>query len=317
MDSDKLQVGIIGVGIAAMTWHVPELLNTGRAEIAAICRRSPERLALAREHIGVDRAYTDWRELLEQGDLDAVYVGTPHDLHAEPTIAALQRGLHVLVDKPMALIAADAWAMVAAARAADRVLTVTYGQRLRGLWQAAKQALTAGRIGTVRQVSLTFVADRSFYWEDKTFPEHVRNYYRNQSGMPEAFFDWDLAGNWRVDPGRRGGGMFADPGTHFVDRALWLAGAPATQVAALSEPGDGPVERVMAVQARLANGVLLSLVSADVAPGGGGGKSVLIAIGEEGILTVDWDGSLWIERDGSRERVDTDIPNIPLYAAFV
>jgi predicted dehydrogenase len=317
MAENPLRVGIIGVGIAAVTWRIPGLLRTGRAEIAAICRRSPDKLAIAQEHLGVEKAYTDWRELLEQADLDAVYVGTPHDRHVGPTVAALQRGLHVLVDKPMALTSVDAWSMVEAARQAGRVLTVTYNMRLNGTWRSVKRALTDGRIGAVRQVHMTFAADRRFYWQDKIFPKVVRNYYQNTSGMPEAFFDWNLEGDWRVDPDRRGGGVCADPGTHNVDLALWFGDAPPVEVAALSAPSGEPIERFMNVQARLANDVLLSVVSADVAPGGVTGQKALAVVGEEAILAVDLDGSLKIQRNGQLEELDDRVPTADLHQAYV
>ena len=95
--------------------HVPDLRKTGRAEVAAIARRNPERLARMQETLQVDRAFTDWRQMLDQADLDAVIVCTPHDAHTEPTLAALARGLHVLVEKPMALRSLDARAMIEAA----------------------------------------------------------------------------------------------------------------------------------------------------------------------------------------------------------
>src|SRR5258708_18011092 len=120
----KLRVGIIGVGLWAVVSHIPDLRKTGRAEVMAIARRNPERLAMAKEAPTVDAAYTDWREMLDRETLDAVIVCTPHNAHLEPTVAALERGLHVLVEKPIALMARDAWAMIQAAERANRVLMV-------------------------------------------------------------------------------------------------------------------------------------------------------------------------------------------------
>src|SRR5438034_6458493 len=118
MATNKLRVGIIGIGWFAALSHVPNLRKTGQAEVVAICRRNPERLALAKEALNIDEAYTDWREMLNEAALDAVVVSTPHHLHVEPTIAALECGLHVLVEKPIALTSKDAWAMVNAAEKA-------------------------------------------------------------------------------------------------------------------------------------------------------------------------------------------------------
>src|SRR5687768_2779234 len=111
MASEKLRVGIIGIGTYAAWYHVPSLRATGRVEVVACARRNPERLALAQQGLQIKHAYTDWRQMLEAVHLDAVVVSTPHNAHVEPTLAALEHGLHVLVDKPMALTSHEAWTM--------------------------------------------------------------------------------------------------------------------------------------------------------------------------------------------------------------
>jgi predicted dehydrogenase len=134
MLSDELRVGTIGMGWNAAFSHVPALRDTGRAEVVAISRRNPERLALAQEELGIAEAYTDWRKMLDQAELDAVVVSTPNYLHTEHTLAALQQGLHVLVEKPMALTSQDACAMVKAAERVGRALIVGYNARGMGSW---------------------------------------------------------------------------------------------------------------------------------------------------------------------------------------
>ena len=96
MSDGKLRVGIIGMGVYAAFAHVPQLKAIAQVEVAAISRRNPERLAMAQAAFDVPKAYTDWREMLEQEPLDAVVVSTPHDMHYEPTMVALRQGLHVL-----------------------------------------------------------------------------------------------------------------------------------------------------------------------------------------------------------------------------
>ena len=150
---DKLRIGIIGIGSYALTRHVPELQSTDQVDIVAISRRNTQALADAKQILGVEHAYTDWRELIDHSGLDAVLVTTAHHAHEEPTIAALQHGLHVLVEKPMALTSAEAWSMVAAADQAERLLMVGYTRRTRGCWRAAKHALQEEAIGTVRHVN--------------------------------------------------------------------------------------------------------------------------------------------------------------------
>src|SRR5690348_9900826 len=120
----KLRIGIIGIGFWSMLVHVPALRRSGRAALVSISRRTPDRLELAKESLGVSHAYTDWQDLIDQNDLDAVIVSTAHSAHADPVIAALEKGLHVLVEKPMAVTSTEAWKMVHAAKQANRVLMV-------------------------------------------------------------------------------------------------------------------------------------------------------------------------------------------------
>ena len=108
MTNQKLRIGVIGIGWYAGATLIPSLRETGRAEIVAIARRNPDRLAQAQAELQIPAVFTDWREMLDKTKLDAVVVSTPPNTHAEPTVAALERGLHVFVEKPIALTAADA-----------------------------------------------------------------------------------------------------------------------------------------------------------------------------------------------------------------
>jgi predicted dehydrogenase len=162
MSDQKLRIGVIGIGWYAGTALIPRLRETGRAEIVAIARRNAERLAQAQAELQIPAAFTDWREMLDKTELDAVVVSTPPNAHAEPTVAALERGLHVFVEKPIALIPADAQRMQAAAVAAERTLMVGYNARGMGSWRTIAQLLNEGAIGTLRQVSVTACVDMRF-----------------------------------------------------------------------------------------------------------------------------------------------------------
>jgi predicted dehydrogenase len=316
MPNDKLRVGIIGIGLYALMDHVPNFRKTGRAEIVAISRRNPQKLALAKEALGVNEAYTDWREMLDRSRLDAVVVSTPHNAHTEPTLAALQRGLHVLLEKPMCLTSKDAWAMVDAAERASRVLMVGYPNRCLGLWRTVRRTLEEGSIGQVRQVNLAFSSYRRWFWEAEALPEELQGLAEKLTGMPAEFFDDWL--NWHRNPAEMGGGMFADIGTHVADLMLWLAGAPPTEVVAFSESAGLSVECFLNIQARLANGVLLSMTSADVVSKDlVGSQQRLVIVGELGMLIDDPEGGVWISRDGARRRVEAEIPDTTKADAFV
>ena len=90
MAAQPIRLGIIGIGNYSVGVHVPGLRRTGKAEIIAIARRNPRLLELAGKELGVEKTYTDWQELIDQSDLDAVVVSTPNRMHSECTIASLE-----------------------------------------------------------------------------------------------------------------------------------------------------------------------------------------------------------------------------------
>ncbi|MGC9348939.1 MAG: Gfo/Idh/MocA family protein [Anaerolineae bacterium] len=316
MSETKLNVGIIGIGFWALTRHAPRLQTIPDAELVAIARRNPEALADAKQALGGEvQAYTDWRQLLDHPGLDAVIGSTPHHVRAQPTLAALDRGLHVLVEKPMALESEDAWAMVEAAEEADRVLMVGYNMRCAGPWRAAAQALKDGALGTVRQISMVAHTNFRWIWDLEDIPEDFHKMF----GVPESFLGETMEGYWRRDPTKMGGGEFADSGSHFVDLALWLGGAPANEVMALGASAGLPVETHLGIQAHLANDVLVSLSCADGVPAG---PHQLTVHGDLGTMTAEQaemhgKPEITFHTTEGREKLNVDIADTTPTAAFV
>ena len=315
MIDNKIQIGIIGIGMYAVNAHVPALRATEKAEILAISRRSEKALASAKETVGVDHAFTDWRELLEVPGLDAVLVATAHHVHTEPTLAAIEKGLPELVEKPIALTSSDAWSIVEAAQRANTLLAVGYNRRSAAVWRATKDAVEGGRVGTVRHVNVVFSLDLKMIWEDELMPDWMMN------GVPEGFFgDGRFEGWWRRNPDEMGGGTFADSGNHIVDLVLWLGGAPAVTVSALTQNAGLPVERIATVQARLANDVLISVSMVDGVPAKGGQLTIL---GDDGKLSAswkDWDSDTEVfldDGDGDAEPLVVDYEDSNTSAEFV
>ena len=123
-----LRFGIIGAGSIA-AYHVNGLRSAGGAEVVAIATRSQDTAQQAATALTIAHACSDWRALLERKDLDAVIVATPDETHRKIACAALAAGLHVLVQKPMALTIADCSAMIAAAQGAPGLLGVSFMHR--------------------------------------------------------------------------------------------------------------------------------------------------------------------------------------------
>jgi predicted dehydrogenase len=120
-----IRVGVVGGGLVAQAMHIPNLVAlTDRFQLAALAEPSETvRTALGRRYV-ISGLHTDYRALIEAGGLDAVVVASPAGTHAEVTLAALDAGLHVFVEKPMCITLADADAIVAARDQANRIVQV-------------------------------------------------------------------------------------------------------------------------------------------------------------------------------------------------
>lgn len=108
----KVQIGIIGTGWWAVENHIPVLQSRDDVEIVAICRLGREELDRAKSQFGISFGTEDYLELLALNNLNAVVVSSPHHLHFEHSYAALNRGLHVLCEKPMSLEPQEAFIAV-------------------------------------------------------------------------------------------------------------------------------------------------------------------------------------------------------------
>ena len=189
-----MRLGFAGLGwIGAMRLEAV----SGVAEVAALCEPAPQRLEeVARRHPGA-AAFSDFDQMLAAGlGLDGVVIATPNSLHAPQTLAALDCGLAVFCQKPLALNAREAREMVEAARRADRLLGVDYSYRYTDGARALRRAVEAGELGRVFSVDTVF---HNAYGPDKA---------------------------WCFDPRLSGGGALMDLGVHLIDLALWLLGDP-------------------------------------------------------------------------------------------
>lgn len=200
--SEKIRAGVIGVGVGE--YHIRGYEAHPAAEVVALADVNPVRLAEAGAAHGITRLYTDYQAMLAQPDIDVISVALPNALHAPVAIAALDAGKHVLCEKPLALNATEAQAIVDHAHAASRQLMVCFNYRMRPDARWLKAALAAGRLGDV------YAAKAGW----------LRN-----TGIPGA-------NTWFTRREMSGGGPLIDLGVHMLDLTLWLLDYP--QITAVS-----------------------------------------------------------------------------------
>jgi len=148
----KVQVGLIGLGEVAQIIHLPILKSlSDRYEIAALCDISPSLLQWVGQHYGVNNLYQDAAELVQQPNLDAVFVLNSDEYHAECAIAAARNKKHVLIEKPMTLTPSDADALIQARDEAGVQIMVGYMRRYAPAFtKALEEIKTIEKIDYVR-----------------------------------------------------------------------------------------------------------------------------------------------------------------------
>ncbi len=159
----KLKVGIIGAGSIARYRHLPETALNPHSEVAAICDLVEARAQEIAQQYHCT-AYTDYRRMIQDADLDAVIVAATNTTHAEMTVAALEAGKHVMCEKPMATTLEDAQSMIDAADQAGKKLMIAHNQRLEPANQKAKEILQSGNLGKVLTFSSVFGHPGSEAW---------------------------------------------------------------------------------------------------------------------------------------------------------
>jgi predicted dehydrogenase len=158
-----IKIGIIGAGSIVRYRHLPETRDNPEAEVAAVCDVVKERAEEMAEKYNC-KAYTDYKDLIADKDIDAVIVAATNTTHAEMTIAALKAGKDVLCEKPMATNLQDAQEMIDTAEKTGRKLMIAHNQRLEAANQKAKEIIQSGKLGKVLTFRSVFGHPGCEYW---------------------------------------------------------------------------------------------------------------------------------------------------------
>ncbi|WP_085523006.1 Gfo/Idh/MocA family protein [Tuberibacillus sp. Marseille-P3662] len=196
--ANVLRVGLIGAGGIAQGVHVPNYLKCeDKVEIVAVSDVVKATAEACAEKFSIPHVFEDYKEMLEEIELDAVSICTPNKFHEPATLAALNAGCHVLCEKPPAMTVEEAVSMQQAAKKAGKKLTFGFHYRHMPEVETLKRFVDAGELGAVYAANVRAVRRR---------------------GIP----GWGVFTNKEL----QGGGPLIDIGVHMLDTALYLMGYP-------------------------------------------------------------------------------------------
>lgn len=273
---DKIRIGMIGTGGIA-GWHGRQLLALPEAEIVAIADTSEDsRNTFLGKFDGLRaREFDDYRKMLEETELDAAVICSPHTLHYEQASAVLERGLHVLIEKPMTCSSAEAEKLIERAKAAGKILQVSYQRHFQPDFLYIKEAIAGGEIGKLTSITASLYQD----WKQLT------------------------PGTWRQNPALSGGGFLMDSGSHIIDVLLWTTGLTPVEVNTRLHRHGSPVEIDTFTTIRFAEGAVAGLNLVGYAPCW---HETYVFCGEKGGIFYD-NGKITVRR----HREDPIVPELP------
>jgi predicted dehydrogenase len=216
--TERQRVGVIGAGAIVQVAHLPVLRRLKEVEVVAVCDSDLRKARVVADRFSIKDAFDDIDEVLQYEELDILVICTPNHLHESHILAALSRGLHVVVEKPLAVSLDSAKRIQAALAKTDRVLMVGMNHRYRPDVQIIRGFVQSGELGPIESVRGSW---------------HVFKPSRSQLG-------------WRLKRELSGGGAMLDLGMSMLDLGLWLAGNPTPKrVSATFDKvdSDGPVEQ--------------------------------------------------------------------------
>jgi predicted dehydrogenase len=286
----QLAWGLIGCGDIARKRIAPALRDLSCCRLVAVSRERSELAESFAREFGASKHYDDWRDLINDDELQAVYIATPVHVHADQAIAAAEAGKHVLCEKPMAMNVPECDRMIAAAKANRVKLGVAYYRHFYPVVQRAREAIESGEIGP------PVLAQINSFESFNPGPEHPRS--------------------WLLERERSGGGPMFDFGCHRIEVLASVLG-PITEVRAVKANVvfEREVEDTAAALFQFAGGAcaVLSVTHAAREP-----QDTFDIFGQHGSIHIPIvnEGTMRIV-SGAGERWETHPPDANLHAPLI
>lgn len=269
----KARIGVIGAGWWAAVNHLPVLKANQDCEIVAINRLGAAELDELKRKFEVPLAFEDYRAMLDEVPMDGVVISSPHVLHHEHGVAALAKGCHLLVEKPLTTATADARDLMARAHAADKQVIVPYGWNFMDWTDKARALVAAGRIGRIEHVALQMASALEDLFAGRPMKETEGHMFRPP---PSTWADPERAGGY-------GWGQLV----HALGLLFRIADIEPSRVFALTGKSPTGVDYYDAAVVEFTNGATASISGSATAPKHRGNQIDLRIFGSQGMLALD------------------------------
>lgn len=297
----KARIGIIGVGWWGTVGHLEPLLKDDKAEIVAVQSRSIDKARQRAERFGIPRHYSDYQRMIDECKLDGVIIATTPNVHYEQARYALEHGLHVLMEKPFVLRAAQAEQLGAIARAKGLILSVSSPNCFHPWNIEARRQVRSGALGQIQLMT----HDYSQRCYDLFRGDVAALFAAPQDAdcfLPDA--------TSYSDPEIAGGGEGHGQTSHAFSVLLYITGLRPTSVFAYMNKLDLAVDVVDTISVRLANGALANVSATGLIPAGMASLGTQI-LGDRGVFIVETmrrTAHIWLEGEPHPRALDLPSP---------
>lgn len=264
----KVRVAIMGCGGMAGA-HANRYKGNPDVEIVALCDVSEEQVQKfiernLKDYTPAPAVYTDPAQMYAEAKPDAVSIVTPHTMHYEHGLQALEAGCHILMEKPMVTDSEQAHSLAQAVESAGKVFVVGYNTPCTPIFNLVREIIRSGELGKLETIT---------GWQ-------TQNWLKGTTGT------------WRQKPELSGGGQMYDSGAHMFNSLVWSVEQPVETVFAFVDNVGAPVDINGTVNVRFKNGVLATMTIAGNCPASAAGMYYTF---DNGRIDVDGWGGSWIK----------------------
>jgi predicted dehydrogenase len=265
-----IKVALVGCGGMA-SWHAEKLKLIPDCAVTALVDTEPTCTKTFRDKYFSDaKEFSSYEKMLDSAKPDAVVLVTPHTLHYPQVKAALEAGVHVLVEKPMVTNSQHAYDLWRTVNKTGKKLAIGFQAPYTAEYQCIKRMRDAGEIGKVQLI---------------------------QGWLAQGWLK-ATAGKWRQDPKLSGGGQMYDSGAHVLNGMMWIMNDPVVEVACFNDNCGSPVDINGAAVLKFQNGAMGSVCIGGNSPGWD--VNILVQSNRMVLKTAPHGGSLETTRDGKK-----------------